>query len=138
MTSRLPGGVRQGLAYVWASPTTTLGLVFAPVALLSGGGVQLVAGVVEIYGGGVAWLLRHATLLPGGASAMTLGHAVLGVDRLALELTRDHERVHVRQAERWGPLFVPAYLLASLIARLRGGDAYRDNRFEREAFGREG
>ena len=69
---------------------------------------------------------------------MTLGHVVLGADQPSLDRTRDHERVHVRQAERWGPAFIPAYLLASIIAWMRGLDPYLDNPFEREAFGRQG
>ena len=67
---------------------------------------------------------------------MTLGHVVLGRSLGALDDTRAHERVHVRQCERWGPLFLPAYGLASLAAALRGRNAYLDNRFEREAYGR--
>jgi hypothetical protein len=47
---------------------------------------------------------------------------------------RNHERVHVRQYERWGPLFPPLYLLSSAAALVRGMDPYRDNRFEQEAF----
>jgi hypothetical protein len=41
--------------------------------------------------------------------------------------------VHVRQYERWGPLFVPAYLVSSLVLWLRGRDPYWDNPFEVEA-----
>lgn len=119
---------------IWALPTTLLGIPFAPLALLTGGGVRLVDGVLEVHGGAVRWLLLHGTLLRGGVSAMTLGHVVLGLDREVLDRTRDHERVHVRQCERWGPLFIPVYLLASLWVLLRGGDGYRDNPFEREAF----
>lgn len=126
--------LRRALAYVWASPTTAVGLLLLPLALVTGGGVQVVRGVIEVYGGAVAVLLRWGTLLKGGATAMTLGHVVLGLDRAALERTRAHERVHVRQAERWGPLFVPAYLVASVLVWLRGGHAYRDNPFEREAY----
>ena len=125
------------LIYVWTFPTTAVGLCLWPVAALSGGGAEVVDGVLEIHGGMVSWLLRRCTLLRGGASAMTLGHVVLGRDRELLKLTRDHERVHVRQAERWGPLFIPAYLSASLIA-LRGREAYLDNVFEREAYDRHG
>ena len=66
--------------------------------------------------------------------AMTLGHVVVGRSAVALAVTRAHERVHVRQAERWGPFFVPAYLAASAIAWVRGGDLYADNVFEREAW----
>jgi hypothetical protein len=82
----------------------------------------------------VETFLRRFTLLPGGASAMTLGHVVLARDPCLADLTRAHERIHVRQAERWGPLFLPAYGVASLIALLRGRRPYRDNRFEREAY----
>jgi hypothetical protein len=81
------------------------------------------------------FFLRRCTFLRGGASAMTLGHVVIARDRSLLDRTREHERVHVRQYERWGPLFIPAYLTLSLLMRLRGRRAYEDNPFEREAFG---
>jgi hypothetical protein len=99
--------------------------------------VRIVDGVIEAHGPVLAWALRHLTLVPGGAAALTLGHIVIGQDRRALEMTRRHERVHVRQCERWGPLFVPAYLIASVWMLARGGDIYLDNPFEAEAF-REG
>jgi hypothetical protein len=40
----------------------------------------------------------------------------------------------VKQYERWGPFFIPAYLGSSAWMWLRGRDAYRDNPFEAEAF----
>jgi hypothetical protein len=126
--------VLQLLRYAWAFPTTLVGLLFVPCALLTGGRLQWVDGVLELHGGLVRTFLERGTLLPGGASAMTLGHIVLGRDEGALDRTRSHERVHVRQVERWGPLFLPAYGLFSLVAYARGKDAYRDNPFEREAF----
>ena len=121
------------LAYLWAFPTTLLGLLFLPLALLSGG-VQVVDGVLELHGRWISYFLSHFTLLKGGAAAMTLGHVVLARDRGLLEATRSHERVHVRQCERWGPLFIPAYVSASLVLWLRGRRAYEDNPFEREAY----
>ena len=121
------------LAYVWALPTSLLGLLFVPESLISGE-VRWVDGVLEVHGWLVRFFLTHCTLLRGGASAMTLGHVVLGRDRKLLEMTRRHERVHVRQCERWGPLFIPAYLIACAVAFLSGGRAYEDNPFEREAF----
>ena len=42
--------------------------------------------------------------------------------------------VHVRQCERWGPLFIPAYLVASAVLWCRGRDFYEENPFEREAY----
>lgn len=125
------------LIYLWALPTSLLGLILLVPTILTGGRARWVDGVLEIYGGFASLLLRRATLLKGGASAMTLGHVVLGRDKLCLDATRAHERVHVRQCERWGPLFVPAYLLSSFVVALRGGRAYLDNPFEREAYARE-
>ena len=121
------------IRYIWAAPTTAIGL------LLVVGGLwrvraRVVDGVVEAHGPALAWLLSHLTLMPEGAAAMTLGHVVIARDRHSLESTRAHERVHVRQCEVWGPLFVPAYLAASLWALLGGRDAYFDNWFEVQAF----
>jgi hypothetical protein len=130
----------QTLVYAWTFPTTAVGLLAMTLGAVTSTRVggrtrqRVVGGVLEVHGGLVTWLLTHCTLLEGGASAMTLGHVVLGRDEQLLDLTRDHERVHVRQCERWGPLFLPAYLLASVIIYLRGGRAYRDNPFEREAY----
>ncbi len=64
--------------------------------------------------------------------AITFGHVVLSVDALD-EATLRHELVHVAQYEKWGPLFVPLYLLASARAALGGGHHYRDNHFEHAA-----
>jgi hypothetical protein len=124
----------QILSYAWSLPTTAVGLCLGAPALVSGGRARWVEGVLEIHGGFVSHFLAEWTLLEGGASAMTLGHVVLGRSATALAWSRTHERVHVRQCERWGPLFLPAYGIASLVAHWRGGDAYRDNPFEREAY----
>jgi hypothetical protein len=124
------------LRYLWASPNTSLGLAFALAGLAGGGKARVFRGVLEVYGPGIRHLLD---LVPSKTSvqALTLGHVVLGRDRRALESTRAHEEVHVRQYERWGPAFLPAYAVASLLAALRGGDPYRHNRFERAALSRE-
>jgi hypothetical protein len=124
--------------YLWASPNTLLGLLFLLPAIVSGGGVQFVRGVLEIHGGFAKWFLDQG--LPsilrifGPASALTLGHVVLGQDREGLALSRDHEHIHVRQYERWGPFFLPVYFLASWTAWRQGLDPYRGNRFEQEAY----
>ena len=126
------------IRYVWPFfPGTLIGLLCVPRALLGGGRCRVVRGCVEVQGGAVTWLLRHG--LPwvgmGGAAAMTLGHVILGQNDACLEHSRDHEHVHVRQYERWGPAFLPAYLAASAWIWLRGGNSYFDNPFEREAYG---
>ena len=121
------------LRYAWALPATLLGLVVI-VAGCWRVRVSIIDGVLEAHGPAVAWGLRRLTLLEHGADALTLGHVVLGVDAASLDWTRAHERVHVRQYEAWGPLFVPAYVASSLWAQWRGGHFYFDNPFEIEAF----
>jgi hypothetical protein len=125
--------VLRSIAILWALPYTLLGLAIGAVGLITGGRAQVRCGVIEFYEGGVKRLLH---LLPGGqfTLAMTLGHTVLGQTAAALDVAREHELVHVRQYERWGPFFGPAYLGCSLVLWLLGRRAYRDNPFEREAY----
>jgi hypothetical protein len=120
------------MRYLWAAPATLVGFVVA-FALLRGGRATLVDGVIEAHSPLLAWALTRLIPLAGGAAAITLGHVVIGRSAEALAITRAHERVHVRQYEVWGPLFVPAYLIASGCAFLRGRHPYLDNWFEREA-----
>lgn len=124
----------QPLLYVWALPATTIGLSLAPVVLIQGGSIRLVRGVVEIHGGTVTRLLRRGLPWVGAGAAMTLGHVIWGRDQRCLDHSREHEHVHVRQYERWGPLMLPLYLTASLVLYLRGFDPYLGNPFEREAY----
>ncbi len=124
----------RALAYVWAVPTTVLGLIAAGAAVLTGGRARVEQGVLEVHGGVTRWLLKRAVPIAGGVEAMTLGHVVVARSPEALSRTRAHERVHVRQCEHWGPFFVPAYLAASFWAFFRGRPAYKGNWFERCAF----
>lgn len=130
--SSLSTGLRF-IRYLWALPNTLVGLLFVPAAMLPGAGWQVVNGVLEVHGPLVAAILRHCVPIRGGASAITFGHIVLGQDRITLDTTRPHERVHVRQCEIWGPAFIPAYLIAGFWAFLNGAGAYRGNYFERQA-----
>src|SRR5579872_2066357 len=127
---------RRLLVYAWAFPTTIWGLFLAGIIVLTGGTAQVEDGVLEVSGGATDFCLRRIVglILRGGASAMTLGHVVMARDTELLLVTRAHERIHVRQCERWGPLFIPAYVLASLWAWMTGRRAYKDNFFERQAF----
>ena len=100
------------------------------------------------HGGRGAALSRHARFLRRrrqrifllhcpfvrGASAMALGHVVLAQTTNDLAHSYAHELVHVRQYERWGPLFVPAYVAAAAWQVTHGRHPYWDNPFEREAF----
>lgn len=107
------------LRYLWASPWSLIG---ASVGITFRSR-RIRRGVLLCEGAGwprrLGWRYR----------AITFGHVILCIDRID-DATFEHEMVHVRQYELWGPLFVPIYLVASVIARVRGGHAYRDNRFE--------
>jgi hypothetical protein len=122
------------LAMLWASPYSLLGLAIGGVGLSSGGHARVRGRVIEFHGSAVTWLLRH---LRDGQFilALTLGHTILGQTDASLDVARDHEMIHVRQFECWGPLMGPAYVLCALILWLRGRRPYRDNPFEREAYG---
>jgi hypothetical protein len=120
--------------YLWTIPNTLIGLWPVPILLFQRSArLRLHTGVIEITGGIVTRILNHgiAGVIP---AAITFGHVVWATDEWNLNRTRRHERVHVRQYERWGPFFLPAYLCCSLVQKLRGLDHYRDNPFEREAY----
>lgn len=114
--------------YAWAAPTTAVGLCAGMLTLCTRGHVQHRQGALEFHGGFSRWLARW-----WGFSAMTLGHVIIGQDEWALDLCRNHEQAHVRQVERWGVAFIPAYLAASVLAWGRGQRYYSDNWFERDA-----
>ena len=120
-------------AHAQASPYTLLGLFLGFIGLCSGGHARIRGRVVEFYGGGVKWLLQQF-FFGEGAMAFTLGHTVLAQTDAALDISRDHEMVHVRQFERWGPLMGPAYLGCSLVLWMIGRRPYRENPFERQAY----
>ncbi len=73
--------------------------------------------------GGPSGILLKAV----GMAANTMGHVVVCRREHPGEELLDHEAVHVRQAERLGPLLVPLYVLLSA----RHG--YRENPLERAA-----
>lgn len=115
-------------AYLWASPNTCIGIA---LGLVLGGNFRIVDGVVEVHGPRISKVLKRLWV---PAAAITLGHSVLGQSAQWLHRTRRHERVHVSQYERWGPMFIPAYVIASALLFAVGKDGYRANPFEIEAF----
>ena len=125
--------ILRPLAYLWASPNTALGLLIGIIGLAGGARVSVVCGNIEFCGG---WLRYAGTwsFISHRMSAITLGHVILDVSQEVLAELRDHENAHVRQYERWGPLFVPAYGLSSLWQAICGRDPYMENHFERQAF----
>lgn len=118
---------------LWASPWTLFGIFVGCVGLVTGGKVQRTGRVLEFWGGGAETFLRIFPWV-AGASAVTFGHVVLARNRELLNACRAHELVHVRQYERWGLLFVPAYLSCWALLWLVGKHPYFDNPFERQAY----
>lgn len=132
MTSASSSGLFRIVQYIWVSPNSLIGISVGLIGMLGGGKYQCRRGCLEFWGGGVTWLLKR--LGGRGVLAMTLGHVIIGQNPQGLETARDHEHVHVRQYERWGPLFIPAYLGCSAFLWMRKKNAYRDNPFEVEAY----
>lgn len=111
------------LAYLWALPGTLIGLLLGATTLTR---PQVRDGVLVFFGRrGFAALHRRL-----GFAAITLGHVMIASAPLE-ETLWAHERVHVRQWERLGPLMLVAYPLASVAG-------YRRNPFEAAARRRTG
>lgn len=129
--------IRQRLFVIgrvlWAAPTSAVGLLVALPVLAAGGSMRRVGPALEVA-------LRPRTLPPASRwrharfAAIALGHVIVGRTHDELARLRAHEHVHVRQAERLGPFFVPAYLWSSAVAWWRGECPYRGNRYEIEAY----
>jgi hypothetical protein len=111
------------LAAVWASPLTLAG---ALVAFGSGRvprwDPDLGCFVTRQVGGASRFALGKV-----GAQANAIGHVVLAVGDRPSPALLAHEAVHVRQAERLGPLLFPVY---AWLGALHG---YRDHPLERAA-----
>ncbi len=128
----LPNACRA-LQYLWAAPATFAGLFLVALAWQGGTRWRWHDGVLEVSSPRIAWWLGRAWHGGSGFAAVTLGHVVLGRCEQTLARCRVHERAHVRQFERWGLLLLPAYLVAGVLARIKGGDSYFDNHFEVQA-----
>src|SRR4051812_19319921 len=100
------------LVRAWAAPYSALGLLLGMAVIFFGGHARTRQGALEFGGGRLGQLIPK---LPISFVAITFGHVILGLDAATLDAVRAHEQVHVRQYERWGPLFGPAYLLSSLV-----------------------
>ncbi|HET9206344.1 MAG TPA: signal peptide prediction [Burkholderiaceae bacterium] len=117
---------------LWALPCSAVGLVIAAPVLLGGGRATWSDGALEVT--------HRERLAACGALSRALpfrgivfGHVILAVTREELAAIGPHERVHVAQYERWGPLFFVAYVASSAWQWLRGRDPYWHNTFEVQA-----
>lgn len=117
-----PARMKRVIRYIWAGLWSLPGLVLAPFFSHRRVHDGVLLCDTAAWPGRLGWKYR----------AITFGHVVLCVDQPDDDLLA-HELAHVRQYERWGPLFIPAYLVAALFSLLRGGHPHRDNVFERAA-----
>ena len=123
---------RSLLKYLWASPCSAVGLVLAGIPCLLGARGRVRGGVLEVaFADPTHALARGLLKLP--YAGITFGHVVLAPTHQLQEALRAHERAHVAQYERWGPVFLVAYPLSSLVQVLRGRRGYADNHFEVQA-----
>jgi hypothetical protein len=118
---------------LWAAPWSLWGMLIGVLGLLTGGGVQRSGRLVEFWGGFLPLFLRYFPFIAGSPVA-TFGHVVVGRSKRHLDACRPHQLIHVAQYERWGLLFVPAYLTWWGVLWCCGKRPYYDNPFEREAF----
>jgi hypothetical protein len=110
-------------AAVWAAPLTSIGFLMAAAAgRRPRWSAEHGCWVVEGVRGPSGVALRTV-----GADANAIGQVVLSRSTISSRALLAHEAVHVRQAERLGPLLFPAYLW--LAARY----GYRDHPLERAA-----
>lgn len=108
------------LGFVWTLPNTVIGLLLGLLTFQP----------PRIHGGALVFdrTPRGLSLLMSkmNRSAMTVGFVILSavpVEGVLLE----HERHHIRQYCRWGPLFIPAYFALAVPF------GYRRHPFERAA-----
>ncbi|WP_096698775.1 hypothetical protein [Polaromonas sp. AER18D-145] len=117
---------------LWASPCFAVGIVLACIPLLAGGRAKWSSGALEVtYRESQASCGKLARKLP--FRGIVFGHVILAVTREELRIIGPHERVHVQQYGRWGPLFFFAYGASSIWQLIRGRSAYWDNHFEIQA-----
>lgn len=118
------------LKYIWTSPNTLIGLLLAIISLPGSTSAKWNDGIFELTGGCIGKAISH---WPLSASAITIGHVIIANDEGLLILSRRHELIHVKQFEVWGPIMIPAYMVASVIAIICGKHPYKENYFEKQA-----
>jgi hypothetical protein len=121
------------LRIFWALPCSLVGALLSLPLVCGGASLRRVGHTFEIA------LSDSENSAPQWAanfkfSAITFGHIIIGSSHEQLAHWRAHERVHVRQYERWGAFFLLAYPAASLWAWMRGECPYRGNGFEKQAY----
>jgi hypothetical protein len=117
---------------VWAAPCSVIGLVLAMLPLALGGKAKWSDGALEVtYRQSQAHCGSLASKLP--FRGIVFGHVIIAVTCEELQRIGPHERVHVEQYERWGPLFFFVYGASGVWQLLKGRNPYWHNHFEIQA-----
>ncbi|MBT1070515.1 hypothetical protein [Pelotalea chapellei] len=117
---------------VWVLPCSAVGLVLTAVLLVAGAKVSWSSGALEVtFRDSLADCGRRARDL--SCRGIVFGHVILAVTREELAIIGAHERIHVQQYERWGPLFFLAYGTSSLLQLIHRRSPYWHNHFEIQA-----
>ena len=95
------------LGFLWTLPNTLLGLVAGALTFQRPRVVQG-AMVFDRRARGLTALMRGFN-----RTAMTVGYVIVSSEPLEGRLLR-HEQHHIEQYRRWGPFFIPVYLLLAI------------------------
>ena len=92
------------LGFVWTVPNTVLGLVLGALTFR----LPRAHGGAFVFDGSPRGLTRLLRAM--GRTAMTVGFVIVAAVPVEGTLLA-HERHHIRQYSRWGPFFIPVYLI---------------------------
>ena len=114
------------LGYIWALPVTLVALL---LALVIGAKYSKREGLVLVF---VAseWFTNLYFVKAGMAAFTWGGVIILRKNMIVWPELMKHELVHFKQCCIFGLFIVPLYGIGSLIALLRGKEAYYDNFLE--------
>ncbi len=95
------------LGFVWTLPNTLLGLLAGALTFQR---PRVVEGALVFDRGprGLTAMMRAFD-----RAAMTVGYVIVSSEPVEGTLLR-HEEEHIRQYDRWGPFFIPVYLLLAI------------------------
>jgi hypothetical protein len=136
--TELPSAVGEVAGDIWNSPNTLLGLGLGGAGLLAGGDAPYRAnGTIVFPNNPAAGLFPIMAIVLGDTMHYAPGYGpgtdvYWRYDGLPTHyLLGDHEGYHVPQERRWGPFFIPAYLVAELFPGVNPFENAADNAAER-------
>jgi hypothetical protein len=101
------GAMEHPLGFLWTLPNTLLGLVAGALTFQR---PRVVEGAL-VFDRGARGLT--AAMRSFDRAAMTVGYVIVSSEPVEGRLLR-HEQHHIRQYRRWGPFFIPIYLLLAI------------------------